>query len=52
MSINKQAFLFLGVTEEDYINWCKENNRPAYKNSSKREFFKQVEKNKSIGKDE
>lgn len=37
-----QAFYITGTTYEEYLAWCKENNRPAYKQSSKREFFTKI----------
>lgn len=43
MTINKQCFEIAGVTEKDYLNWCRENKKSAYKASSKREFFERIQ---------
>lgn len=40
--INNQAKMLVGITEKDYLDWCKENNKPSYKTSSKAEFFKRI----------
>lgn len=37
--MNKQIYSVVGVTENDYKAWCKENNRQAYKAENKRDFF-------------
>lgn len=42
MTLNKQAFILAGVTENEYKRWCKENKKPAYKQSSKEEFFARI----------
>lgn len=43
MSINKQAFIAAGVTENDYKRWCIENKKPAYKQSTKADFFARIQ---------
>lgn len=42
MTLNKQAFAIAGVTVDDYKKWCKEVGKPAYKNSTKEEFFARI----------
>lgn len=37
--MNKQIYKIVGVTENDYKSWCKENGKQAYKIESKTEFF-------------
>ena len=44
--INKNALKLCGVTEEDYLNWCRENKKPAYLNSSKTKFFMEIHQRK------
>lgn len=43
MTINKSAFAISGVTEADYLKWCREVHKPAYLKSSKKEFFKRIQ---------
>lgn len=40
--MNKNAFIVAGVTEYDFKNWCKENKKPAYKTSTKQDFFARI----------
>jgi len=40
---NKQAFLLADVTEYDYKQWCIENKKPAYKASTKADFFARIQ---------
>ena len=42
-TFNKQALAVANVTESDYKNWCKENKKAAYKQSSKEEFFARIQ---------
>ena len=42
MTINKQALDMAGCTVEDYITWCKNNNKSSYKQSTKVEFFEKI----------
>lgn len=42
VKINKQAFSLVGVTVEEYVNWCIENKRPIYNQKTKNEFFKLI----------
>lgn len=37
--LNSQACALYNVTEKDYIDWCTKHNKPAYKQSTKTEFF-------------
>lgn len=41
--MNKQLTKMTGITEEDYRNWCKENDRPSYKAETKQEFFEMIQ---------
>ena len=43
MKMNKQCFEAAGVTENDYLNWCRENRKSAYKVASKQEFFERIQ---------
>ena len=40
--MNKQAFRIANVTESEYIQWCKENDKAAYKSDVKAEFFERI----------
>lgn len=40
--MNKQIYRVIGVTEKDYLRWCEENNKPSYKQETKREFFERI----------
>lgn len=40
--MNNKIYKLLGVTENDFKNWCKENKCKGYKLASKREFFANV----------
>ena len=44
--INKNALKLCGVNEEDFLNWCRENKKPAYLNSSKTKFFMEIHQRK------
>lgn len=44
--MNKQIFNELGVTDEDFLLWCKENKKPRYKREVKQEFFKLIQDKK------
>lgn len=43
MTLNKQAFEIAGVTVDDYKKWCKEVKKPAYKPSTKEDFFARIQ---------
>lgn len=43
MTFNKQAFILAGVTINEYKQWCKEVNKPAYKQSTKEDFFARIQ---------
>lgn len=42
MFMNRQCFEITGVTEKDYLDWCKEKKKSPYRTSSKREFFARI----------
>lgn len=42
MTLNKQAFIAAGVTIDEYKKWCKDNNKQAYLQSSKEDFFARI----------
>ena len=42
MAMNKQIAQ-LGVTEQDYKDWCKEHKKAAYSSKNKMEFFAKVQ---------
>lgn len=46
--MNKQVFEQVGITEEEYKQWCKENKKPYYKSSTKTEFFKKIQEGKIL----
>ena len=41
--MNKQIYEICGVTEKDYKNWCELTGKPAYKSSTKQEFFNKIQ---------
>ena len=47
--INQRALEMSNVTEQDYINWCKENKKCKSKTASKKEFFQRIQNGK-LGK--
>ncbi len=42
MTISKHALELVGVTVEEYLQWCFDNGFPSYKDSSKKEFFSRI----------
>lgn len=38
--INKQILKLFRITNEDYLNWCKEQKTKSYLKEAKVEFFK------------
>ncbi len=48
MKINKHAFELVGISLEDYILWCEDNNKPSYKAKTKEEFFKKIRNNQIV----
>lgn len=46
--MNKQISELLGITDEDYVKWCRANKRAAYKKSSLKEFLEKVQKGKLV----
>lgn len=44
--MNKQVTKLLGITEEDYVKWCKTNKRAIYKRDSRKEFIDKVQSGK------
>lgn len=40
--MNKQIFEAVGVTEQDYLDWCKRMNKPSYKKKTKEDFFARI----------
>lgn len=41
--MNRQLNRYVGVTETDYKNWCKENGKPSYKPETKADFFARIQ---------
>lgn len=37
-----QAFHITGVTKDEYLDWCKQNDKPSYKQETKKEFFYKI----------
>lgn len=48
--MNKEGLEMTGVTQEDYLRWCKRYKKPNYKPETKRRFFKLI-KNGEITRD-
>ena len=48
MTISKQALELIGCTVEDYLQWCKDNSFPSYKENTKKEFFKRINENRIV----
>lgn len=46
--MNKQLFKEVGIKEEEFLDWCKQNQKPSYKRETKEEFFKLIRENKLI----
>ena len=46
--MNKQILDILGITEDDYLNWCKMNNNPSYKSEVRTEFFAKIQDGKLV----
>lgn len=42
MTLNRQAFIAAGVSIDEYKKWCKLVGKPAYKESTKRDFFERI----------
>lgn len=40
--MNKQIKTLTGVTEEDFIKWCKENNKPVHSTYTRQYFFERI----------
>ena len=46
MAINKTAFELVGVSYQNYVDWCKKTNRRISSTESKREFFARIKDGK------
>lgn len=46
--MNRQIFRMLGITEEEYKDWCERHSLPTYKATTKQEFFEAVQDGKVI----
>ena len=46
--MNRQVINEVGVTEKDFLKWCKKNNKPSYKTEVKKEFFTKIQEGKLI----
>ena len=46
--MNRQLFETAGVTEEEFLNWCKQNKKPSYKKEVKEEFFQKIHDGKLV----
>jgi len=42
MYITQQALDIAGVTYDEYLTWCEENNKLPYKEKVRNEFFKRI----------
>lgn len=41
--MNKQIYALYGVTQNEYLAWCKEVKKPSYKLVTKRDFFARLQ---------
>lgn len=41
--MSKVSFDLVGVSEMEYMNWCKENNKPWYRRATKVDFFTRIQ---------
>ena len=48
MYINQQALDIAGVTYEEYLQWCKENNKFPYKKKTRKEFFMRIKDDRIV----
>lgn len=48
MQISKQALAIVGVTIDDYLEWCLNNNKASYKNETKKEFFTKIKEGRIV----
>lgn len=46
--MNKQILSLVGVSEEEYIDWCKETGRRHSLLKTKREFFERIREGKLV----
>lgn len=46
--MNKQILTLVGVSEEEYLNWCKENGKRHSLLKTKREFFERIREGKLV----
>lgn len=50
MYITQQALDIVGISYDDYLQWCTDNHRPPYKKKTRKEFFERIKDGK-IAKD-
>ena len=50
MYINQQALDIAGVTYEEYLQWCKDNNKIPHLKKTRKDFFARI-KDDRIAKD-
>ena len=43
-----KAFTITNTTKEEYLKWCKDNNLPSYKVSSKQKYFALIKDQKLV----
>lgn len=46
--MNKQILTLVGVSEEEYLNWCKENKKRRSLSKTKQEFFERIREGKLV----
>ena len=49
--INSKPYELVGFTYDDFLDWCKKNNKKSRDVKSKKEFFKMIYDYKLIKKD-
>ena len=42
MYINRQALIISGVSNDDYLTWCTENDKKPYEVKVRKEFFERI----------
>lgn len=52
IKLNQQSCELLGVTDDDYKNWCRANKKARYKTSNKAEFLAKVRDGKLVRNDD
>lgn len=46
--MNRQVLDEVGISEKDFLKWCKKYHKPKYKPEIKREFFAKIQEGKIV----